>query len=89
MTAYCPRSLYHLVEMPSSRIPWLPAPPLGLGTPLVMPDLATLERLRDVLRTDRPKSTLRGATHGHRSEQPYDGPALDGRHSSCGRSVEV
>ena len=45
--------------------PWIPpAPPLALDTPLVLPDLATLMRFRDALRTHRPKSTPRGASHG-------------------------
>ncbi len=47
-------SLRLLVERParSPRIP--PAPPLALDTPIVLPNLATLERVRDALRVARP-----------------------------------
>jgi hypothetical protein len=43
------------VTTPELR-PWIPPPPpLDLDTPLVMPDLATLERAAAALRTYQPK----------------------------------
>lgn len=45
------------VQSPDRR-PWIPPPPpLALDTPIVLPNLATLARVVDALRTPEPKSS--------------------------------
>jgi hypothetical protein len=48
-------SLRERVERPA-LVPWIPPPPeLAFDTPVILPNLATLERVRDALRVARPK----------------------------------